>query len=172
MNSAEAPKDAIEEYLRQRRFARQCALQYLYQADQQQAWSCTPAELRRFWEQVQELDDCLVGTQLERARGFAERLITGLCGQREALDRMISACALNWTLRRMAVVDRNILRLAAYELFHCDDVPHVAAIDEAIELAKEFGDDNSGRFVNGILDRLLRERQAREAAPAEADKEP
>jgi N utilization substance protein B len=87
---------------------------------------------------------------------FAWELLSGVRRNRPELDRRLSAAAANWTQTRMAVTDRNALRLGAYELLYTDTPPHVA-INEAIELAKRFGTEESGHFVNGLLDRLLRE---------------
>ena len=70
------------------------------------------------------------------------------------VDKTISEHATNWTLKRMAVVDRNILRFATYELLFRDDIPPKVTINEAVDIAKKFGDANSGKFVNGILDKI------------------
>ena len=154
-----------QSYLRQRRFGRECALQFLYQADQQDDWTCRPEALKCFRKQVKEIEDRPVNEQFENAWKFVLMLIRGVSEHRETIDSMVRDCAINWRLERMGVVDRNILRLAAFELFHCDDVPDVAAINEAIELAKQFGHKDSGRFVNGILDRLLQERKKNAGTP-------
>ncbi len=90
---------------------------------------------------------------------FAKNLLSGVRRNRRELDERLQRAADNWSLERMAAVDRNVLRLGAYELFHTS-TPSSVIIDEAIELAKTFGTELSGAFVNGILDRLLRERQA------------
>lgn len=87
-------------------------------------------------------------------RQFAESLLAGVLEYRRELDDRIEAVAENWSIRRMSPTDRNILRLAAYELTHTDVPPRVA-IDEAVELAKRFGGPHSAQFVNGILDRLI-----------------
>ena len=84
---------------------------------------------------------------------LARSLFGGVMEHRAALDETIEATAQNWTLKRMAVVDRNVLRLGLYELQH-RDTPHGVVIDECIELAKKFGDKGSSRFVNGMLDKL------------------
>jgi transcription antitermination protein NusB len=94
------------------------------------------------------------------AVAFAQRLVTGVRGRRAELDAMIQQVAENWTLSRMAATDRNVLRLGAYELLH-SDTPERVAVDEAVELAKRFGSAQSGPFVNGILDRLLRQKAER-----------
>jgi N utilization substance protein B len=87
-------------------------------------------------------------------RLFAEPLIRGVIQHREALDETIRKYAKNWDMHRMAVVDRNILRLAVYEMFHRDDIPPVVSINEAVDVAKRFSTEDSGKFVNGLLDRI------------------
>jgi N utilization substance protein B len=96
------------------------------------------------------------------ARAFAKDLVLGVAQQREELDRRIAAVAQRWRLERMAAVDRNVLRLAAWEIAF-GGTPREVAIDEAVELARRFGDDASPRFVNGVLDAFAR---ALEAEPA------
>ncbi len=140
-----------------RHFGRQCALQYLYQCDIRGKDMIEPEDLVVFWEQMREQEEAPAGPDFVKAKAFANDLIRGVSRHQDQLDRKLEACANNWTLPRMSVVDRNILRLAAFELTHCQDTPGVAAVNEAIELAKEFGDKESSRFINGILDRLLQE---------------
>ena len=126
-----------------RRRAREIALQVLYQLD------IGPGEpqdaLAVYFDNFRPS---------EKAREFSHRLIEGVCQNREEIDRLIEENAENWTLKRMAVVDRNILRLAAFELTRCPDIPFKATLNEAIELAKRFGNDDSGAFINGILDKI------------------
>ena len=97
---------------------------------------------------------------------FATKLVEGTLERRDEIDARLQSVTRNWDLRRMAIVDRNILRMAVYELMWCDDVPHKVAINEAIELGKKFSTANSGGFVNGILDRIRMdiERSAAEGA--------
>ena len=90
-------------------------------------------------------------------REFVERLVNGVAAHLTAIDDLIGRYSLNWKVGRMARVDRNILRLAAYELAFESDVPTRATLNEAIEIAKRFGTDDSGKFVNGILDRIAQE---------------
>ena len=87
---------------------------------------------------------------------FARGLVDGTCEHMKEIDERIREAAENWDMSRMAALDRNILRMAVYELAHCDDIPPKVAINEAIELAKQFGAEESGQFVNGILDRIKR----------------
>ncbi len=89
---------------------------------------------------------------------FARSVVTGVVAQRDALDRLIGETADNWSVDRMAVTDRNVLRLGTYELLHTD-TPGGVVINEAVELAKQFGDKQSPTFVNGILDRVLKRRE-------------
>jgi transcription antitermination protein NusB len=98
---------------------------------------------------------------------FGEGLLSGVRSHRPSLDEAIEGHAANWSIKRMTVVDRNILRLAAYEMLHAE-VPAPVAINEAIELAKRYGQKNSGQFVNGILDRLHRERSSEKEVEATA----
>ncbi len=88
------------------------------------------------------------------ARGYSSRLIEGVCERRDEIDQLIASCSDNWAIARMSRVDRNILRLAVYELLYCDDVPPKVTLNEAIDLGKEFGNEHSGSFINGILDTL------------------
>lgn len=89
-------------------------------------------------------------------RGFAERLVRGVIERRDDLDRWIGECAANWRMERMAVVDRNVLRLAAFEMIVERDAPAAVVIDEAIEISKKYGSEDSGPFINGVLDAIRR----------------
>jgi N utilization substance protein B len=91
---------------------------------------------------------------------FARELVKGVVANRDEIDRRLAGVSRNWRLGRMDRVDRNVLRLGAYELLFGDDVPAKVAINEAVELAKEFGTEHSGAFVNGILDALHRDQGA------------
>lgn len=159
VTDAEAAR--VERFRHERQFGRRCALQYLYQADLQDDWGNLAHNLALLRTQLRDLDDAPDEASFERAWEFAERLIRGVTGERQALDARIAASATNWTLPRMSVIDRNILRLASYELYYCRDVPDLTALDEGVELAKIFGHADSSRFVNGVLDRLLRDREPR-----------
>ena len=87
-------------------------------------------------------------------RLFADPLIRGTLENRTEADATIKKYAQNWDLHRIAAVDRNILRLAIYEMLHRDDIPPVVSINEAVDIAKKFSTQDSGKFVNGILDRV------------------
>ena len=97
--------------------------------------------------------------RVQEAFAYARRLVEGAYANREAIDEMIRGQADHWRLERMPAVDRNILRLAVHELMSEPDVPKLVVVDEAIELAKKYGAEQSGRFVNGLLDGLLKSHQ-------------
>lgn len=100
---------------------------------------------------------------------FATRLVDGTLKNRDNIDQQLQAVTRNWDLRRMAIVDRNVLRMAVFELTHCADVPPKVAINEAIEVGKKYSTANSGGFVNGILDRIridLENTKAADSKPA------
>jgi N utilization substance protein B len=93
----------------------------------------------------------------ERTCEFCKQIVRGVVAHRPEIDAAIEKYARNWKLNRMGVVDRNVMRIAVYELMFCKDVPPAVVLNEAIDLAKYFSNSDSGRFVNGILDRARRE---------------
>jgi len=129
--------------MRKRTKAREYAIQLLYQLDVTRADS-GPA-IEEFWGYRP------VAAEVQT---FATRLVQGTLEHQAELDRLIASHASNWNINRMAVVDRNILRMGAYELLYLNDVPPKVCLNEAIELAKRFGDEESSKFVNGILDTI------------------
>lgn len=99
------------------------------------------------------------------AFGHARQLVSGTLERRAELDELIRRQALNWRLERMPTIDRNILRLALYEMFYGQGVPKIVVLDEAIELAKKFGSEDSSRFINGLLDGILSSQDSVRVAP-------
>ncbi len=128
--------------------AREAALQLLYRAEVGRL--DVEAAVREYWEEAGEY---LEGAVEYSVRAFAEALFHGVRAEQEALDARISAALTNWRLERVALIDRLILRLAAFELGRASDPPAVI-IDEALELARRFGGDDSVRFVNGVADAI------------------
>jgi N utilization substance protein B len=127
--------------------SRQAALQVLYAIDlSESSRSGEPVDLDDAFDAIAENFELAAG-----ARDFALELVRGIDAHRAEIDALITRHATNWRLSRMAAVDRNTLRIGAYELLHTD-TPATVVIDEAIELARRFGDDPSPAFVNGILD--------------------
>ncbi len=102
----------------------------------------------------------------EKSFDYARQLVAGTIENRVEIDDLIRQHAENWRLERMPTIDRNILRLAIYEMLHESNVPKVVIVDEAIELAKKFGSENSGRFVNGLLDGVLQSERPGMAVPS------
>lgn len=129
--------------MKKRTRARELSLQFLYQLDL--LGEAVKDELSEFLRS-EEKDG-------ETCR-YARRLVEGTHEHRAAIDAEIQGVAQNWQISRMAVIDRNVLRLAAYELMFCDDIPPKVAINEAIELGKRYSTENSGKFINGILDKI------------------
>lgn len=129
--------------MRRRTKAREIAIQFLYQLDMR-------------GDEVVETLEPFVRTETTdaEAREFALRLISGCRRSMTDADEILRSVTRNWDLRRMAIIDRNILRMAIYELLHCPDIPPKVTINEAIELGKKYSTANSGAFINGILDRV------------------
>lgn len=133
--------------MRKRTRAREIALQLLYQVD------------ARGPEGLEEMEDYLAREtgSAEDVRTFARRLVEGTIAAQERIDAILSKAAQNWKLNRMALVDRNILRMAVFEMLELDEVPPKVAINEAIELGKRYSTQQSGSFINGVLDRIRQE---------------
>lgn len=130
--------------MRKRSIARECALKVLYQMEMTRL---TPQKvLSSFWEQEAEHD--------EDIRDFTMKLVYGIYEHLQELDQKLSQYATNWQLNRMAVIDRNVLRMGLYELKFAQGIPPKVAINEAVEVAKKYGDMESSKFVNGILDKI------------------
>ena len=132
-----------------RREGREAAIQFLYSHE---ANTDTVLE---------EIDSFWALRQLKvSARAFSVELIAGVLEHREAIDRILSQRLENYRLERLAAVDRNILRLAIYEILHRPDIPAPVSINEAIEIAKRFGTTDSAGFVNGLLDNIRKSRDS------------
>jgi N utilization substance protein B len=129
-----------------RRRAREAAIQYHFWRDLHHG--AGPEKMEDFWE------FCPLKPSV---REFAQPLIEGMVAHLPEIDERIRKYAENYNLNRISAVDRNVLRLAIYEMLYRDDIPPVVSINEAIELAKTFGGAESGRFVNGILDRVRKD---------------
>src|SRR5215467_564305 len=151
-----------------RREARERAVQFLFQHDLNRPDDLDRA-LEQFWESqraaaiAEEKGGATWGQPIElpppttdeaAVRLFADPLIRGALQYRDESDDQIKKHAKNWELHRIAAVDRNILRLAIYEMLHRDDIPPVVSINEAVDIAKKFSTQDSGKFVNGILDKV------------------
>jgi len=129
--------------MRKRTIARECALKILYRID----------------ISAEEVAEASLGYWADNPQGapiqeFADQLVVGTIKNIKNIDEVISKYAENWHIKRMAVIDRNVMRMAVFELLDMDDIPLKVSINEAIDLAKKYGDVDSGKFVNGILDKI------------------
>jgi len=151
-----------------RREARERAVQFLFQYDLNQPENLEQ-ELAQFWSSQRtaaiedEKGNARWGETVElppptvdeaETRLFAEPLIRGVLQHRDAIDEQIKKLCKNWDFHRIAAVDRNIMRLAIFEMLHREDIPPVVSINEAVDIAKKFSTQDSGKFVNGILDKV------------------
>ena len=135
--------------MRRRTRSREIALQMLYQVD------------ARGSEALEDLEAFLDREAFSEpeVRAFAKELVEGTIEHIDEIDGVLQRAAQNWKIDRMAFVDRNVLRMAIFELLHRPDVPSKVTINEAIELGKRYSTQQSGAFINGILDRIRRERE-------------
>ncbi len=133
--------------MRKRTKSRECALQILYTIDITGDSLSNITQI--YWENHQQFLSC---------RDFADVLLKGISMHKDEIDKVISTYASNWKLGRMAIVDRNVLRISAFELLYLDEIPPKVSINEAVNLAKKFSTVDSGKFVNGILDRINKEK--------------
>jgi transcription antitermination protein NusB len=128
-----------------RREGREAAVQLLFYWDLNVRQPLDETGLAGFWQ---------LRTANQATQEFATRVAIGVIAEQEAVDEKISRYTANYELKRISAVDRNILRVAIYEMLFCNDVPPIVAINEAIDIAKKFGTEESGKFVNGVLDRV------------------
>jgi N utilization substance protein B len=129
--------------MHQRRKAREVALQVLYELDVLGIDAKEGMDL--FWDHFEVPED---------VRSFASILIEGAWSNIKQIDDLITSCSENWTVSRMSIVDKNILRMAVFELLNFPDIPPKVTLNEAIDLGKIYGSENSGSFINGILDAI------------------
>ena len=133
--------------MRKRTLARECALKILYQIEIGKHF--VDDAIEDFWSKGNFSDDI---------KDFANSLVRGTRKDVDKIDAAITKYAENWELKRIAVIDKNVLRLGIFQLIYMAGIPPKVAINESIELAKKYGDIDSGKFVNGILDRINKER--------------
>jgi len=137
--------------MRKRTKARECALKVLYQIEMTADDGVT--SLSKYWEREPEAE--------ESVKEFTSLLVKGVEENSKSIDEIISKYATNWQIGRMAVIDRNIMRLATYEILYAEDIPPKVSINEAVDIAKKYGDKDSGKFVNGILDKISKVKAAK-----------
>ncbi len=133
-----------------KRMGRELAMQYLFQCDLA-GEAEKPETLESFWEQAEESGEFPDNRIFRKARTYAEKLILGVHANEFEINDLMENASRKWDLNRMSAVDRNVMRIAIYELKYCPDIPPVVSIDEAIEIGKDFSGENSGVFINGVL---------------------
>lgn len=136
-----------------RRSGREAALQMLFQVEGSGVSADQAIDL--FWRTFEDADP--------EGKGYADAIVRGVVDHLGTIDERVSSASQNWRLERMSRVDRNLLRLGTWELLYRSDVPRAVILDEAVELAKSFGTDESSGFVNGVLDRIATDVGRRDA---------
>ena len=136
-----------------KRLGRELAMQFLFECDL--AGTDNLAEqLENFWTQAELSGKFPDRRVFRKARAYAEKIIAGVCEYEADINSLISKISDKWDISRMSAVDRNIIRVAVYELFHCPDIPALVSINEAIEIAKDYSSSKSGNFINGLLNTI------------------
>ncbi|MCU6710138.1 transcription antitermination factor NusB [Paenibacillus sp. J5C_2022] len=138
-----------------RRVAREIAVSGLYQMEMNEVTAAEAVDM--LLEELEQDEEKGAGKRTDQTGEFARSLIYGVQQNKRAIDDLLQQFLTGWNVDRLSRVDRQVLRLACYEMVYRDDVPPKAAINEAIELAKHFGTEESGKFVNGVLGKLLKE---------------
>ena len=146
--SAEESSDTMN--YNYKRLGRELAMQFLFQCDLT-GGECTDVMRDEFWAQAEESGEFPANRVFRKARNYAERLVAGVNENENELMDIISEFSHDWDADRIAPVDRSIMKIAIYEMKYSDGIPMLVSIDEAIEIAKKFGSEKSGNFINGIL---------------------
>ena len=126
-----------------RRQSRELAMQALFYMDMQKKAS---------EEMLEHFCGCFCTSK--KSRPFLIKLVTGVIGKKGHIDQLVERFSQNWKINRMSCVDRNVMRIAVYEMLYCDDIPPKVSINEAVDIGKKFGTQESGAFINGIMDSI------------------
>jgi len=138
-----------------RRLAREWAMQFLFQNDVRES-ELDNDDLELFWDQLRSSPQAKREKDFSQAIEFAEELIRGVFANKSAIDEAMQKFSTNWPLERMSVTDRNILRIGSFEIMHSDLAPQIV-INEAVEISKTFGEKDSPKFINAILDNITKD---------------
>lgn len=136
--------------LHSKRMGRELAMQFLFECDMLHVMP----EMTRwetFFEQVREEHGLRDNRFARKSRDYAEQLFAGVAAHQEEIDEIIRGQSENWDFSRLSTVDRNVMRIAVYEMLHLDDVPPVVSINEAVEIAIDYSGEKAGSFINGVL---------------------
>ena len=140
-----------------RRQARELAMQALFYMDMQKDAS---------EDMLEQFCGCFCASK--KSRPFLIKLVNGVIGKKGQIDALVERFSQNWKISRMSCVDRNVMRIAVYELLYCNDIPPKVSINEAVDIGKKFGTQDSGAFINGIMD-SIKEALELEGAPIKVD---
>ena len=138
--------------MKSRRACREATLQVLYQCDLRDDFSASTVDF--FFEHFETVGDIGDGETVEVGGVYCRTLVNGVIKNLTHIDNLIGLASTNWSVARMTSIDRNIIRIGVFEIHFSDDVPTKVSINEAIEIAKDFGSDDSPKFVNGVLDNV------------------
>ncbi len=138
--------------MKSRRACREATLQVLYQCDLRDDFSASTVDF--FFEHFAKAGDIGDGETVEVGGDYCETLVHGVIKHLTDIDNLIGLASTNWSVARMSAIDRNIIRIGVFEIHFSEDVPTKVSINEAIEIAKDFGSDDSPKFVNGVLDKI------------------
>lgn len=138
--------------MKSRRACREATLQVLYQCDLRDDFSASTVEF--FFQHFADRGDVGEGDTVDIGGDYGRALVDGVIKRLSEIDNLIGLASTNWSVARMSLIDRNIIRIATFEMHFGDDIPAKVSINEAIEIAKDFGSDDSPKFVNGVLDKI------------------
>ena len=139
-----------------KRLGRELAMQYLFECDIRDSVT-EPNTMEDFWVQAEESGEFTDARVFRRAKAYAENLIASAQANDDEITGYLGRFSEKWDVERMSAVDRNIMKVAVAEMLFCADIPHLVSIDEAIEISKDFSDEKSGVFINGILNGIKNE---------------
>lgn len=138
--------------MKSRRACREATLQVLYQCDLRDDFSASTVDF--FFQHFANLGDVGDGDTVDVGGDYGRALVDGVITRLNEIDNLIGLASTNWSVARMSLIDRNIIRIATFEIHYGSEVPTKVSINEAIEIAKDFGSDDSPKFVNGVLDKV------------------
>jgi N utilization substance protein B len=145
-----------------KRLGRELAMQYLFECDLRDSVT-EPNTMEDFWTQAEESGEFTDPRVFRRAKAYAEILIGFVQANDDEITGHIGKSSEKWDVERMSAVDRNIMKVAVAEMLFCPEIPHIVSIDEAIEISKDFSDEKSGIFINGILNGIKNEIEKKKA---------
>ena len=133
-----------------KRLGRELAMQFLFECDLA-GMDELAEKLENFWAQAEQSGEFPDERTFRKARNYAEKIIAGVSAHETEIDEVIRKVSDRWDISRMSAVDRNIIRVAIFEIYYCPDIPALVSIDEAIEIAKDYSSEKAGNFINGLL---------------------